>query len=146
GDWIAYEDQNISSVFWYNYVARTSQWEKPAGIDDNQKTGNQQGDADVKNLIANSSMRLKREGEWLQYTLPDGNVFYYNDTTNEFQWERPAELSPLADPEPWNELNSLGNVSEDREDGNGWGAFKDPNTGLVFWYNYKTGESQWEPP
>lgn len=27
-----------------------------------------------------------------------------------------------------------------------WAAYKDPNTGMRFWYNHVTGASQWETP
>lgn len=137
GDWISYQDQNnAQSVFWYNHVAQKSQWDAPTGV----------REASAKHL-ANSSMRLKREGDWIQYTLPDGNVFYYNDKSNEFQWQRPDQLSPR--------VVSEGSPEEGLEDGTAetadathgdWGAFKDPSTGLVFWYNHVTGDSQWEPP
>ena len=40
-----------------------------------------------------SSMRLKRCGEWIQYSVDGGNVFFYNEKTGEFQWERPVELA-----------------------------------------------------
>lgn len=129
GDWIAYEDQNAQSVFWYNHVAQTSQWEAPADI---RQTSS--------NTPANSSMRLKREGDWIEYTLPDGNVFYYNDRNNEFQWERPDQLLDTPGEEVLKDDTVADATSGD------WAAFKDPSTGLVFWYNQVTGESQWEPP
>ncbi|CAM9105904.1 unnamed protein product [Choristocarpus tenellus] len=149
GDWIAYEDQDIRHVFWYNHVARTSQWEKPDGVDDREEHQNQDGDTENKQLVANASMRLRREGEWIQYTLPDGNVFYYNDTTNNFQWERPSELGPATDPAIGLGLldEFEGKPQEDTPGDTGsWGAFKDPATGMIFWYNHETGQSQWEPP
>lgn len=135
GDWISYEDQNEQSVFWYNHVAQQSQWDTPTGL----------GEASAKPL-ANSSMRLKREGDWIEYTLPDGNVFYYNDKNNEFQWERPDQLSAGPSSEERAEEESpIGDKAADAAIGD-WTAFKDPSTGLVFWYNHVTGESQWEPP
>lgn len=96
-------------------------------------------------------MRLKREGDWIEYTLPDGNIFYFNEKSNDFQWERPDQLC-----EPSSE--HLGVDTDDQPDGhNGvgadasstvgdWSAFQDPSTGLVFWYNQVSGESRWEPP
>jgi hypothetical protein len=34
-------------------------------------------------------MRLKREGDWIQYTTEGGKTFYYNEKTCSFQWEDP---------------------------------------------------------
>lgn len=95
--------------------------------------------------FANSSMRLKREGDWVEYTLPDGNVFYYNDKSNEFQWQRPDQLSSPLSKGDEDGLDDDGPATAGVEAGD-WGAFKDPSTDLVFWYNHVTGESQWEPP
>ena len=37
-------------------------------------------------------MRLKKVGEWIQYTGAMGRTFYFNEKTFEFQWERPEVL------------------------------------------------------
>lgn len=46
------------------------------------------------------SMRIKRHGEWIQYTADGGKTFYYNEKNGMFQWHNPFdehgnELSPL---------------------------------------------------
>lgn len=137
GDWIAYEDQNEKSVFWYNHVEDKSQRDAPTGVREASASS-----------LNKSSMRLKRQGDWIEYTLPDGNVFYYNDKNNEFQWERPDDLSSRAASQEWAEEEDgalQGNNTVENAIGD-WTAFKDPSTGLVFWYNHVTDESQWEPP
>lgn len=137
GDWISYEDQNEKSVFWYNHVEEKSQRDAPTGV--------REGSA---SSLTKASMRLKREGDWIEYTLPDGNVFYYNDKNNEFQWERPDDLSSTAAvSQEWADEDERleGDTGIGGSTGD-WMAFKDPSTGLVFWYNQVTDESQWEPP
>ncbi|CAM9827182.1 unnamed protein product, partial [Ectocarpus sp. 8 AP-2014] len=136
GDWISYEDQNEKSVFWYNHVEEKSQRDAPTGV--------REGSA---SSLTKASMRLKREGDWIEYTLPDGNVFYYNDKNNEFQWERPDDLSSTAVAQEWADEDERleGDTGIGGSTGD-WMAFKDPSTGLVFWYNQVTDESQWEPP
>ncbi|CAM9559524.1 unnamed protein product, partial [Scytosiphon promiscuus] len=136
GDWIAYEDQNEKSVFWYNHVEDKSQREAPTGV----RGANERS-------ISKASMRLKRQGEWIEYTLPDGNVFYYNDQSNEFQWERPDDLSSRALSPKWADEEGVPTSDNDVNASVGnWTAFKDPSSGLVFWYNHVTDASQWEPP
>ncbi|CAN0557801.1 unnamed protein product [Ectocarpus sp. 12 AP-2014] len=137
GDWISYEDQNEKSVFWYNHVEEKSQRDAPTGV--------REGSA---SSLTKASMRLKREGDWIEYTLPDGNVFYYNDKNNEFQWERPDDLSSTAAvSQEWADEDERleGDTGIGGSTGD-WMAFEDPLTGLVFWYNQVTDESQWEPP
>lgn len=136
GDWIAYEDQNEKSVFWYNHVEDKSQRETPNGFREAKESS-----------LSKASMRLKRQGEWIEYTLPDGNIFYYNDQSNEFQWERPDDLSSCAPSAEWAGAKERPASGLDIDASIGdWTAFKDPSTGLVFWYNHVTDESQWEPP
>eukprot|EP00752_Nemacystus_decipiens_P001469 g1445.t1 len=138
GDWIAYEDQNEKSVFWYNHVEDKSQRDAPTGVREASESS-----------LSKASMRLKRQGDWIEYTLPDGNVFYYNDKNNEFQWERPDDLSSHAPSQEWAEEDGCLDGAVDADNSNSvgdWTAFKDPSTGLVFWYNHVTDESQWEPP
>ena len=137
GDWIAYEDQNEKSVFWYNHVEDKSQRDAPTGVREASASS-----------LSKASMRLKRQGDWIEYTLPDGNVFYYNDKNNEFQWERPDDLSLHGPSQEWAEGDGRldGAADADNATTGDWTAFKDPSTGLVFWYNHVTDESQWEPP
>ncbi len=43
-------------------------------------------------------MRLKRFGDWIEYTTESGKTFYYNDRDGSFQWEHPLgpEHTPQA--------------------------------------------------
>lgn len=96
-------------------------------------------------------MRLKREGDWIEYTLPDGKIFYYNEKSNDFQWERPDQLressSEHHDADTDGQPDAHDGVGADANPNAGdWSAFQDPSTGLVFWYNQVSGESRWEPP
>ena len=40
------------------------------------------------------SMRLKRIGEWIQYSGPNGRTFFFNESTGVFTWQRPLDLPP----------------------------------------------------
>jgi hypothetical protein len=118
----------------YNHATQATQWERPPAVEALQR---QDAEAQVGNFkeLAKASMRLKREGDWINYTIANGRHFYYNDKTNEFQWERPVALLSQGIP---------GESAE--EVGSSWTPYKDPNSGLIFWYDHVTGRSQWEPP
>ena len=77
-----------------------------------------------------SSMRLKRIGEWIQYCVDGGNVFFYNETTGEFQWERPVELA---------NTNEGGAGGAGELEASPWCAYKDPATGMTFYHNATSG-------
>jgi hypothetical protein len=124
-------------------------------------------------------MRLKKLGNWIQYTGGMGKTFYFNETTYEFQWERPEELGDeeegggggggtLTDNSPEKQKTpQKANTPppKDKAKGGGekkrakdraekqiakilqeWTTYRDPNTGMAFWYNKQSGESLWEPP
>jgi hypothetical protein len=82
-------------------------------------------------------MRLKRVGDWIQYSAEGGQTFYYNDKNGEFQWEDPNRIATDDD----KEHDMMEQAKE--ED---WKPYKDPTTGAIFWYNEKTKVSQWECP
>ncbi|CAM9091039.1 unnamed protein product [Phaeothamnion confervicola] len=170
GDWIAYEEPNVRGVFWYNHVTQDTQWEMPPEVAQLQAVhaaaaasaggGSSTDDAAT---LAKASMRLRRKGDWLEYTVKEGKTFYFNDKTNAFQWERPSgepKAVAVADPgrDPGRSANSGGSGGGGSGTGGGggadgtaaggsnWVAYKDPASGLVFWYSHVTGESRWEPP
>ena len=101
--------------------------------------------------LKKTSMRLKRVSDWIEYHGQGGKTFYYNETSREFQWERPVDLAPpepKEEPEPvqtenggemWQSDTPVAVAPE-------WFPYKDPNTGMRFWYNHTTGASQWETP
>eukprot|EP00622_Pseudochattonella_farcimen_P003076 FR738170.1.p1 GENE.FR738170.1~~FR738170.1.p1 ORF type:complete len:306 (+),score=34.15 FR738170.1:3-920(+) len=135
--WIAYEDPKVGSVFWYNPRTQKSQWDKPEEVrtlqDSKQSSFKGEWEARKK-----TSMRLKRISDWIEYHGQGGKTFYYNETSREFQWERPVDLAPRE-----NADQQEGQSAELPSD---WFPYKDPNTGMGFWYNHTTHESQWEPP
>jgi hypothetical protein len=74
-------------------------------------------------------MRLRRIGDWIQYSYESGETFYYNEATGEFQWVQQSQDSQAA-----------------AIAGQDWKPFRDPVSGMVFWHNSITGESQWDCP
>lgn len=134
GDWIVYEDDRAQTVIWYNHVARTSQLETPSEVREASIEHDEQ-----------APMRLRKDGDWIEYTLPDDSVFYYNENTNDFRWQQPDELLSTASDEGPRAQSIKISGPIGREAGD-WRAFKDPSTGLTFWHNPTTKESQWEPP
>lgn len=89
--WIAYEDPKVGSVFWYNPRTQKSQWDKPEEVKTLQdsKQSSFKGEWEARKK---TSMRLKRISDWIEYHGQGGKTFYYNETTREFQWERPVDL------------------------------------------------------
>lgn len=177
GDWIAYEDQTEGGrQFWYNHVSKATCFSTPEEVEALQRAHGLSGlevssSDDIGGDPADghgTSMRLKREGDWIAYTITDGKTFYYNDRTHEFQWSRPEDLvsgwwssntantsqhpttehinnngdAPVYTDAAVNNTDAPGATYEDEE----WEAFTDADSGLVFWYSHFTGVSQWESP
>ncbi len=150
GDWIAYEDEATHAIFWYNHITQDTQWERPDEIEILQHEDMEAKAPEFKQLAA-KSMRLRKDGDWISYTAPDGRILYYNDTTSEFQWERPALLLPIAP-----EINGdgdgrqclIGNGEDEMmtDAASQWIKYKDPASGLSFWHDHKSGTSKWDAP
>lgn len=131
GSWIAYEDQNTKSTYWYNSKTGGGQWAVPDKLK-SLVQGSSTPPKGMKHLVSKSSMRLKRIGDWIQYSTEGGKTFYYNDKNGEFQWANPHDSRD----------NEMMNQAKEQE----WKPYKDPQTGAVFWYNHRTNVSQWECP
>ncbi len=99
GDWIAYEDEATLATFWYNHITQDTQWENPDEVEMLQKQDMEAMVSEFTQLSANKSMQLRRDGDWVSYTGPDGRMCFYNDNTSEFQWERPESLGDPITPE-----------------------------------------------
>ncbi len=150
GDWIAYKDEATHAIFWYNHITQDTQWERPDEVEMLQHEDMEAKTPEFKQLAA-KSMRLSRDGDWISYTAPDGRILYYNDTTSEFQWERPALLLPITP-----EINGDGDggqgligSGEDQmmaDAASQWIKYKDPASGLSFWHDHKSGASKWGAP
>ena len=92
GSWICYEDQNTGSLFWYDQKNKVNSWKKPPEVEDLQAKAMTDATSRWNQLQKCGSMRLKKLGNWIQYTGGMGKTFYFNESTYEFQWERPEEL------------------------------------------------------
>jgi ankyrin repeat protein len=90
GNWIAYEDKVLKTVFWYNSATQESQWDKPDEVTaiQNAKLAEAKGQWEA---LRKTSMRLKRIGEWVEYH-GNGKTFYYKESTGEFMYERPIDM------------------------------------------------------
>ncbi len=152
GDWIAYEDEATHAIFWYNHITQDTQWERPDDVEMLQHQHMEEKVPKFKQLAA-KSMRLRKDGDWISYTAPDGRTLYYNDTTSEFQWERPVLLLPIT---PEMKVDGDGGqgdgVIESAQGqtmtnaGSQWIKYKDPASGLSFWHDHKSGTSKWGIP
>ncbi len=102
-------------------------------------------------------MRLKKQGEWIQYHTEKGKTFYYHETTGNFQWEDPAFHVPSFLRRRTTTDDATGGVAataadvDDRHHRNDdeqqpWKGYTDPASGALFWYNHVTGQSQWDCP
>ena len=166
GSWICYEDQNTGSMFWYDQKNKVNSWAKPKEVEKMQEKA--MGDATSRwdQLQKCGSMRLKKLGEWIQYTGGGGKTFYFNEKTYEFQWERPEALGeeegggggegPVEAAKGGGGKGDGAKIKKAREKKGVeqgiakimqvWTTYRDPETGLTFWHNKENGESLWEPP
>lgn len=103
GSWIVYHDDANNSTYYYNQTSRTGQWEIPDRIKhiQTQALHNNSGastsmDGFGKGLQTKLSMRLKKVGDWIQYSTGAGRIFYYNDKNGDFKWVTPEIDTSVA--------------------------------------------------
>ncbi|KAJ1452529.1 ankyrin repeat-containing domain protein [Pelagophyceae sp. CCMP2097] len=139
GNWIAYEEPDHATIFWYNHVTGAGQWTKPDAVTQAQAKHQSPDEEKHWEAMRHRSMRLSQTGDWLQYREHGtARPFWYHPKSGEFQWSRPDSLPP-SDEAP---LETAPEYTEAQP----WAAYADPETGVPFWYNHVSGESQWEEP
>ena len=92
GTWICYEDQNVGTRFWYCQKTKQHSWEMPQEVKVLQEKAFQSATSRWDTLQKTGSMRIKKIGQWIQYTGGMGKTFYFNEKTFEFQWEKPENM------------------------------------------------------
>ncbi|XP_058260014.1 WW domain-binding protein 4 [Hemibagrus wyckioides] len=71
--------------------------------------------------------------DWVQGTTDNGQIYYYNTTTGESQWEIPEGFQGQSVSSATDQSKSV------------WMEATSPE-GYMYYYNTKTGESTWEKP
>ena len=172
-DWYELCDVEGTGDVWYRQKAtRSNQWKKPANFDpwedseqfekettglDNEKKMKKKIKSlwkKVKNLASSDwkklrghSHALRNVGVWAEYRDDETKaLFYYNESTHESDWNKPAVLLDLEKRRfAWDRVVAMGNRSErwlelqDRcVETRALDEFKEyrcPQTALVFYYN-----------
>jgi ankyrin repeat protein len=124
GDWIAYEDQQTSHIYYYNHSTSNGQWEKPeevakAQLEAAMNVQATSGTNESKGLTSKKSMRLRKHGEWIEYITETGRAFFYNEKNGEFQWTPPPGVVPQSAAtytEPGNVATTMSEKSPDKTD------------------------------
>ena len=100
GQWISFQDEINGKVFWYNQEKHLGSETEPLEVTQlKQLPLNSSFSGGMSNeiLIKKKSMRLKKNGDWIQYITPDSNTtFFYNERTREFQWTDPNSNSSIS--------------------------------------------------
>ena len=162
GQWLAYEDPaNPQALYWYNHATSTGQWTMPTEVVQMQATAASAGavgstGVGPAGLTHKLSMRLKKHGDWIEYATGSGLPFFYNERNGEFQWEQPADLGGSggsAAPAAVKHSSSKSRKQQPQQEqqpqqseAESWHPYKDPESGVIFWYNHVLGTSQWEEP
>jgi hypothetical protein len=147
GEWEEMKDPETGALFYYNHKTGANLWEMPPEF--------KQDDADEQKewgMRRTKSMKLRKIGEWEEMKDPDsGALYYYNHKTGVTQWEALPEFqdSPSAEDITPAETVQKGMTRKKsmrlRKVGE-WEELKEEESGKIFFYNHKTGVSQWDAP
>lgn len=109
-------------------------------------------ETEFKKAETTDNSSKKGDFEWSAHYDEEGRLYYYNSVTGESGWEAPTDgFNPPEEPSD-NQESAGATVTdapdEDENDGvrdTAWVAYTDEE-GREYYYNLKSGESQWDKP
>ena len=95
---------------------------------------------------------LAQEGDWAAY-VDEGStedIYYFNEVTGESRWDPPTKTFPRVEETSDNNNSAEIDLPSKKKvlarEGS-WAAYVDEEvSGMIYYFNTKTGESVWEPP
>mmetsp|Transcript_3943 Transcript_3943/g.6029 ORF Transcript_3943/g.6029 Transcript_3943/m.6029 type:complete len:1253 (-) Transcript_3943:27-3785(-) len=183
--WTKHVDDE-GNVNYYNTSADETTWDKPDSYSENGKSfikkSNSNDKKNSEELVRNESDGIDRASKeieadethpssppsmssspksdkWTKQSDDDGNIYYYNETTQETTWDKP---NSYQEQDPGNNLDSTGTppmssplqndaLSPTKQEPSSptvkciWSKHQDEE-GRVYYYNEKTEETQWDKP
>ena len=144
-DWEECSD-GLGKIYYFNTKTNESRWEKPQFLQAGIKLKRGPGFDGMR------IGRLENVEDWEECRDATGNNYYYNNKNGKSQWTRPRFRNEGDHPKKGMGFGDAHEEHlEDENHGHGtakrsdWHEHKD-NAGRVYWYNDKTGESQWLQP
>jgi hypothetical protein len=93
GSWLSYTDPHNNKEYWFNHLTSQGQFEKPAKVIELQAQLNTPiAESPAKKYMEeknSTNMKLRKQGNWIEYVTENGKPFYYNEKNGDFQWVPP---------------------------------------------------------
>ena len=144
-DWEECSD-GLGKTYWFNIKKNTSQWDKPQFAQANMKAKKGPGFDGMR------VGRLENVDDWEECSDGTGATYYYNSKTGKSQWIRPRFQNDTDHPRKGKGFGDALKDHDDHEMHNkgeekrsDWHEQTD-DSGRTYWYNDKTGKSQWLQP
>jgi len=167
GEWEEMKDPDSGAFFYYNHKTGANQWEMPSEFTAQvQVEVDAPSDSAQLGMKRTKSMRLRKFGDWEELKEEEsGKIFFYNHKTGVSVWDVPAEFTAAetaANVTGASNTNNKFALSESESDAEqlgmkrtksmrlrkfgDWEELKEEESGKIFFYNHKSGVSQWDPP
>jgi hypothetical protein len=148
------------NLYYYNWKTGESSWDKPAELKTPEgkhkkarilpstpKAEDEGTSKQLWSILVNRSDTVKTIGDWAEMLDKQTNErFYYNRHSGTSQWEAPQSFAaPGVQPRPLNSPKSS-SPPVAKKDGRRWEPITTPKGKNLYFYDWHTGQSQWERP
>lgn len=163
-DWKAVTDPNTGRIYYANLVTRETRWDPPPGFQDNQQPITYQPDNQVnyqnnfqqqqqqnnyqQSFYGNQQNQYQQQPQQSFYQPQPQQQSFYGNQQNQYQQQQQQQQSFYQQQPPQQSFYQPQQQQQQQVDDSNsdWKAAFDDNTGKYYYYNEKTGQTQWHMP
>ena len=141
--WTLMLDEASGRYYYYNTQTWEVSWDPPQAIYSEEAVN-----AEMQKYYENVDQEEAEQGEdevadWVEaYDETTGAVYYYNNVTGDTSWEYPYAQQPAEEDAVDPAIDQFEMANEAAQ----WYSALDESSGLVYYANSVTGETQWDLP